>query len=518
MTRTVNIIGAGPGGLAAAMLLARSGVRVRVFERLDVPGGRTSTISTPQGFRFDLGPTFFLYPRVLEDIFVACGRDLRREVEMVRLDPQYRLVFGAGGELLATPDIARMEAEVSRLSPSDRGSFTRFMQATREKFARFAPFLEQPFESWIDLASPDLLKLVPILKPWRSLDAELGTFFSDERIRLAFTFQSKYLGMSPFRCPSLFSILSFLEYEHGVYHPIGGCGAVSVAMARIAGELGAEVRYGEAVEGLEFSGRRITAVRTASGTHAADATIVNADFARSMTRLVPDRLRRRWNDRRIASRRFSCSTIMLYLGIEGRYDDVAHHNIYLSENYRDNLADIEHRHRLSADPSMYVQNACVTDPTLAPRGMSTLYLLIPVTHRHPNVDWRREGPRYREVALDQMERIGIRGVRDRIRYEKMLTPDDWQEQYEIYRGATFNLSHDLGQMLHMRPHNRFEDVERMYLVGGGTHPGSGLPVIYSSARITTDLLLDDLGIGRASAAAPRTTTGRVRGEEPAAAV
>jgi phytoene desaturase len=287
-------------------------------------------------------------------------------------------------------------------------------------------------------------------------------------------------------------------------------------MARIAQDMGVEIRYGEPVEGLEFAGRRITAVRTGSGTHAADATVVNADFARSMTRLVPDRLRRRWNDRKIASRRFSCSTFMLYLGIEGRYDDVAHHNIYLSENYRENLADIEHRHVLSRDPSMYVQNASVTDPTLAPRGMSTLYLLIPVTHRHPNVDWRREGPRYREVALDQMERIGIRGVRDRIRYEKMLTPDDWQEGYEIYRGATFNLSHDLGQMLHMRPHNRFEDVERMYLVGGGTHPGSGLPVIYSSARITTDLLLADLGVGPAGPVRQRASASPMRGQEPAA--
>ena len=508
MSRTVNIIGAGPGGLACAMLLAGSGVRVRVFERLPVPGGRTSTISTPEGFRFDLGPTFFLYPRVLDDIFAACGRDLRQEVELVRLDPQYRLIFGAGGELCATPDVARMEAEVTRLSPGDGGAFTRFMESTRAKFERFAPFLEQPFQSWRDLASPDLLKLMPLLKPWRSLDTELGTFFSDERIRLAFTFQSKYLGMSPFRCPSLFSILSFLEYEHGVYHPIGGCGAVSAAMARIAADMGVDIRYGEPVESLEFAGRRITAVKTGTGRHEADATVVNADFARSMTRLVPDSLRRRWNDRRIASRRFSCSTFMLYLGIDGRYDDVAHHNIYLSEDYRQNLADIEHRHRLSADPSMYVQNACVTDPTLAPRGSSTLYLLIPVTHRHPNVDWRREGPGYREVALDQLERIGIRGVRDRIRYEKMLTPDDWQDGYEIYRGATFNLSHDLGQMLHMRPHNRFEDVEGMYLVGGGTHPGSGLPVIYSSAKITTDLLLDDLGLSRPRAVArtaPRST-------------
>ena len=516
MTRTVTIIGAGPGGLASAMLLAKAGLRVRVLERMAVPGGRTSTIATPEGFKFDLGPTFFLYPRVLEEIFSTCGYDLRREVEMVRLDPQYRLIFGAGGELLATPDVTRMEAEVSRLSPADAGSFTRFMTATREKFTRFAPFLEQPFESWMDLATPDLFKLMPILKPWKSLDAELGTFFSDERIRLAFTFQSKYLGMSPFRCPSLFSILSFLEYEHGVFHPIGGCGAVSTAMARIAQEMGVEVHYEEPVEALEFEGRRITAVRTPRGRYAADATVVNADFARSMTRLVPDRLRRRWSDRKIASRRFSCSTFMLYLGIDGQYDDVAHHNIYLSENYRDNLADIEHRHRLSADPSMYVQNACITDPTLAPRGMSTLYLLIPVTHRHPNVDWRREAPRYREVALDQMERIGIRGIRERIRYEKMLTPDDWQDGYEIYRGATFNLSHDLGQMLHMRPHNRFEDIDRMYLVGGGTHPGSGLPVIYSSARITTDLLLEDLDCAAAGPSS-RRTPGREPGRRGRAA-
>jgi phytoene desaturase len=514
MTRTVNIIGAGPGGLATAMLLAREGVRVRLLERLPVPGGRTSTITTREGFRFDLGPTFFLYPRVLEEIFSACGYDLRSEVEMVRLDPQYRLVFGAGGELLCTPDIARMEAAVSALSPDDRGSFTRFMLQTREKFQRFAPFLEQPFEGWRDLASPDLLKLMPILKPWKSLDAELGTFFSDERIRLAFTFQSKYLGMSPFRCPSLFSILSFLEYEHGVYHPIGGCGAISAAMARIAADMGVEIHYDEPVESLGFAGRRITSVKTARGEYEADATVVNADFARSMTRLVPDRLRRRWNDRRIAAKRFSCSTFMLYLGIDGIYDEIPHHTIYLSENYRDNLADIETRHRLSRDPSMYVQNACVTDPTLAPDGMSTIYLLIPTTHRHPNVDWTREAAGFREVALDQMERIGISGIRERIRYEKMITPDDWQDGYEIYRGATFNLSHDLTQMLHLRPHNRFEDIDRMYLVGGGTHPGSGLPVIYSSARITSDLLLDDLDIGAGSrpstrpVAAPRRSPPR----------
>jgi phytoene desaturase len=268
-------------------------------------------------------------------------------------------------------------------------------------------------------------------------------------------------------------------------------------MARIATDMGVEIHYSEPVESIQFDGRKVASLRTPRAEYTADATVVNADFARTMTRLVPDRLRRRWSDRRIASKRFSCSTFMLYMGIEGRYD-IPHHTIYLSENYRGNLADIETRHALGPDPSMYVQNACITDPSLAPEGHSTLYLLIPVTHRHPNIDWRREAARYREVALDQMERIGIEGIRQRIRYEKMVTPDQWQDDYEIYRGATFNLSHDLGQMLHLRPHNRFEDLEKVYLVGGGTHPGSGLPVIYSSARITADLLLDDLGMAAAN--------------------
>ncbi|MCX7389710.1 MAG: phytoene desaturase family protein [Planctomycetia bacterium] len=494
MTHTVNIIGAGPGGLACAMLLAHAGIRVRILERASVPGGRTSTISTPEGFHFDLGPTFFLYPRILEEIFTTCGYDLNREIEMIKLDPQYRLVFGNSGELLATPNTQRMEEAVTALSPADAGSFTRFMTYTREKFEKFAPVLEKPFESWFDLASPDLLRLLPLLSPWRSLDAELGRFFSDERIRLAFTFQSKYLGMSPFRCPSLFSILSFLEYEHGVYHPIGGCGAVSVAMARIAQQMGVEILYNEPVESIRFEGRRVAALRTSQAEYTADATVINADFARTMTRLIPDHLRRRWNNRSIESKRFSCSTFMLYLGLDGIYEHVPHHTIYLSEHYRENLADIEKHHRIGSDPSMYVQNACVTDPSLAPRGMSTLYILVPVTHRHPNVDWRREAPRFREIALDQLERVGIHDVRKKIRYERMLTPDDWEDQYEIYRGATFNLSHNLGQMLHKRPHNRFEELAGVYLVGGGTHPGSGLPVIYSSARITSKLLLKDLGV------------------------
>lgn len=491
MSKRIVIVGAGPGGLAAAMLLARAGLSVKVVERQPQVGGRTSTLSG-DGFQFDLGPTFFLYPRVLEEIFASVGSNFRREVPMVRLDPQYHLIFGSGGRLDCTPDVQRMVEQVARINPDDAAQFPRFLDENRVKLDRFRSILERPWLRWTDLMSLEMIKMLPLVRPWLSLDSELGRYFSDPRIRLAFAFQSKYLGMSPFQCPSLFSILSFLEYEHGVWHPIGGCGEVSRAMARVARKLGAEICLGEDVEQILFEGKRAVGVRTNKAEHRCDGIVINADFAQAMTRLVPDHLRRRWKDNRLARKRYSCSTFMLYLGIEGLESNLGHHTIHMAEDYEKNLREIEKKHVLSEDPSFYVQNACVTDPSLAPAGHSTLYVLLPVTHQHANVDWKAESARYRQLALRQVEeKLGISQLEKRIRFERMVTPADWEHKYQIYRGATFNLAHNLLQMLHLRPRNRFEDLQGVYLVGGGTHPGSGLPVIYESARISSRLILQD---------------------------
>ncbi len=491
--RRVVVVGAGPGGLASAMQLAHAGCEVTLLERRDRVGGRTSAIDR-DGFRFDCGPTFFLYPRVLSEIFQSVGLELMDEIPMRRLDPQYRLTFGSGGQLDCTPDLDEMDRQIADFAPADVGALRRYMDDNRVKLAKFRPILESPFSSMFDLIRPSLLAAARHLHPFRSLGTELERYFSDPRLVIAFAFQAKYLGMSPFQCPSLFSILSFLEYEHGVWHPIGGCSRVSERMSEIAESMGVTIRLNEPVRSVEMSGRRLTALQTDAERYQADAFVVNADFAHWMTHTIPNANRRRWSDERIATKRFSCSTFMLYLGIDGTYENLPHHNIHISRDYEANLNEIEHLHVLSKDPSFYLQNASVTDPSLAPDGQSTLYILVPVTHQHENVDWSIESDRFRELTLDRLSAIGLDDIRSRIRVEHRITPADWESDYAIYRGATFNLAHNLGQMLHLRPRNRFEEIDGVYLTGGGTHPGSGLPVIYESSRITSRLLLNDLGV------------------------
>ncbi|MBV9656182.1 MAG: phytoene desaturase [Acetobacteraceae bacterium] len=499
------IVGGGPGGLASALLLARHKARVTLFERAPALGGRSALIREA-GFTFDTGPTFFLYPRVLEEIVASCGFDLRREVDLLQLDPMYRLQFEAGQRIDATADLPALQRQIAAFDAHDGANLPAFMEENRRKLALFRPALERGFDSVRDLLSPEVLRALPLLRPLRSVDADLRRHFRHPLVRLAFSFQCKYLGMSPFQCPSLFTILSFLEYEHGVFHPRGGCGAVMEALGRIARRMGVDIRLSQPVERIEISGRRATGVRVGGGFVPADAVLVNADFAHAMKTLVPNAARRRWTDGKLARKKYSCSTFMLYLGIEGAVEELPHHTVYLAEDFVGNLRDLDEGRRLTENPSVYVQNACRTDPTLAPKGCSTLYLLVPVPHRSEHIDWN-DTAAARARAFRQLERLGVRDLERRIRVERMMTPRSWEEQ-GIYRGATFNLRHSYDQMLCFRPHNRFEDLDRVYLVGGGTHPGSGLPVIFESARISARALCDDLGLqerARAPANQPAMT-------------
>ena len=493
-TPSVAIIGAGPGGLASALLLAKSGVNVTVFERSSAVGGRNKVFDR-DGFKFDLGPTFFHYPEVIEDIFKAIGMDAHEELNLHKLELNYRLIFGQGGELDCTSDLDVMTERIRELSgDQNANAFRRYVKDNRMKLEKSKACLQEPWYGPSDLLSKRAMRVAGVLRPQRSVAKDLMKLFDDDRLMLAMSFQTKYLGMSPFNCPSLFTMLAFLEYEYGIFHPLGGLGSVSERMAAIAKDLGVTFRMNEAVESVIMDGKTITGVRTAKGDFMADRVVMNADFANGMTQLFPDKVRKKWSNKKLDSKKYSCSTFMLYLGVDRTYDELPHHQIYASATYENNLEDIEKHHRLTwDDPSVYVQNASVTDPSLAPEGCSTVYALVPVSHVHENIDWSKEKDAYRDRILEQIEsKLGFENLKDHIVTEMVITPEDWGDH--CYRGAVFNLAHGLDQMLWRRPKNQFDEINNLYLVGGGTHPGSGLPVIYESARISSKLLRDSLGI------------------------
>jgi phytoene desaturase len=490
------------------MLLASAGCRVTIVEARDRVGGRTRRIEANAGgrrFAFDCGPTFFMMPYVLEEIFASTGRRLADYAELTRLDPMYRLLLGRDGgrpplTIDTTQDLSRMAAQLAAIEPSDGPAFLRFIADNRRKLGLMTPILRSPIRSVTDLLTWDGMRVAPTLQPWRSLYDLLASYFRNEQIRLALAFQSKYLGMSPFECPSLFSILPFIEYEYGIWHPRGGCNALTQAMARACVELGVSIRCNAAVDRLLFDGRRCVGIGKADEEERFDHVVLNADATWALKHLIPERLRGGWTDRRIDSQRYSCSTFMMYLGVRGHVA-LPHHTIYTSASYRENIDDIAIHGRMSEDPSVYVCNPSPIDPTLAPEGDSSLYVLVPTPNTStprgggPPIDWTTAAPTLRERAYRQLEGIfGIDDIRKRVLSETLLTPADWRSE-RINHGATFNLAHTLPQMLHRRPHHRLQGFDGLWLVGGGTHPGSGLPVIFLSAQITASLLCKEAGVG-----------------------
>ena len=482
----ILVVGAGPGGLTTAMLLAARGFKVTLVEKQDRVGGRSAAMLR-NGYKFDTGPTFLMMKFILDEVFEEAGRRSEDYLKFVKLEPMYRLQFD---DLAVEPttDHAAMLKQLNEKFPGNAKGYWKFLKTEQERFRKMYPCLQKDYGSLKSYLSSDLLKAVPHLSLGKSVMDVLGGYFKPDRLKLCFTFQAKYLGMSAWNCPGLFAILPFVEHAYGVYHTQGGLSEISEAMARVCRELGVDIRLNSPVKQLILKGRDVTGVELESGESIfADETVLNADFGYAMNHLVPPGVLKKYTPPKIDDREFSCSTFMLYLGVDKVYD-LPHHTIFFSKDYRKNIEDVFQRKVLSDEVSFYVRNASVTDPGLAPSGHSALYVLVPVPNKTAAIDWSKEKPAFRDRLLDAMEtRGGMVGLRQHIREEIVLSPDEWQNQ-NIHFGATFNLAHKLSQMLYFRPRNKFEELGNCYLVGGGTHPGSGLPTIYESGRIAANLI------------------------------
>lgn len=485
--KKIVVVGAGPGGLAAAMQLSAAGHHVTVFEKQGQLGGRTSKL-TLGDYQFDLGPTFYMMPEVLEEAFERSGRNLHNYVDMREIDPLYTLKFG---DVSFTPsrNVEETRAQIERLFPGNGEGYQRFLALEEKKFERVTALLKQPFTRFRDFFSKEMILALPRLNAFDTVYGRLSTYFTDERLKWAFSFQAKYLGMSAWDCPGTFTILSFLEHYHGLFHPIGGVNQVCEAMGRVIREYGGEIFLNTPVKQVLVENGSAHGVLLESGEEiAADDVVINADFGYAASHLFDQSNLKKYKKEKLAKKKLSLSTFMLYLGVDKPLD-LPHHMVLFSENYQKNVEDITKRGIVSEDLSIYVHNPSKLDPTLAPKGKSALYILVPVPNLDAGIDWETVKPELREQILDRLaEESGLEDLREHIEVEKIISPLEWEQDYHVYRGATFNLGHQLKQMMYFRPHNKFDDVDHCFLVGGGTHPGSGLPTIFQSAIISTDLL------------------------------
>ncbi len=484
----IIVVGAGPGGLTAAMILAHRGFNVTVVEKEKQVGGRNAAIRL-KGFTFDTGPTFLMLKDILDEVFEEAGKHSDNYMEFMRLDPMYRLQFD-DRILEPSNDRETMRAQIAKHFPGEEAGLDKYMKTEKKRFDLMYPCLQKDYATLGQFFSREFRKALPFLSLGRTLMDVLGDYFKSEKLKLAFTFQAKYLGMSPWECPGAFGILSYIEHAFGVYHVRGGLSEISESMAKVVKENGGKILLGSKVKQLLLDGKTVKGVELENGKHLmSDDVIINADFAHAMSHLVPDGVLRKYSSQTLKKRDYSCSTFMLYLGLDKVYK-MPHHTIVFANDYRTNVDDIFKRKLLSQDVSVYIRNASINDPTLAPKGKSAIYVLVPVANLSAQgIDWQKETPAFRNMVLKTIaQKTMMKDIEKHIVVEKIISPDLWEKDYAVYNGATFNLAHQLLQMLYFRPRNRFEELKRCYLVGGGTHPGSGLPTIYESGRITANLI------------------------------
>jgi phytoene desaturase len=490
----IVVVGAGLGGLAAAIRLQAAGHQVTLLEKRAQLGGRAAQLKA-DGYTFDMGPSIITAPQLLHDLWSSAGARLVDDVDLVPLTPYYRIYFADGRHFDYGGAPEQVEAQLRAFDPDAVDGHRRFMAATRHIYQRaFEDLAAQPFHKFATF-----LKLVP--EPLRLNAAQsvydfVSRFFRDPQLRTVFSFHPLFIGGNPFRASAIYSIVPYLERQGGVWFARGGMYSVVAAMHLLFTRLGGQTRLWTGVEEVlvDDTTRRATGVRLDNGESlTADAVVLNADVATAYMRLVPARYRRTMTDRRIRGYRYSMSCFLLYLGLDRQYPQLLHHTIVMAPRYRGLIHDIFDGQGLPPDMSLYLHAPSKTDPSMAPTDGESLYVLVPVPHLGKGIDWTREAKPFRDRIVHFLEHdFGLTGLEQSIKFEHRFTPIDFRDDLSSYLGSAFSIEPTLVQSAYFRPHNVSEDIDGLYLVGAGTHPGAGIPGVLLSAPITSDLVVQAL--------------------------
>lgn len=494
MSAKIAIVGAGPGGLATAIRLASQGYAVEIYEKTDRVGGRMAGLQVGD-YAFDSGPTILQLPHLFDDLFASAGLHRQDYISFKPLELFNRLHFWDGTQLDLTTDLTTFKASLAEMRADLPSAFDRWCEEHERKYqAGYGPYLGTPVRPILGYLKPDELLSALSFRPWETLYQHFWNFFQDDRLVYALGYSSKYLGMHPSRCASIFSLIPYLEFAEGVWHPMGGFRALAQAMGQAAQDLGVKIHLNTPVQQVWIEGRQARGLMLQQGGPVtADAVVVNADFAYAQRHLLPDSARGRYTNARLERLEFSCSTFMLYLGVDRRYEALPHHQIYLSDHVRRRDRPFVDDSALDrVDPPFYVCNPSIVDPGNAPPGHSTLYVLVPIPNTRYSVDWATQQKAYRDFIVQRLPRLGFEDIDSHIVTEACYTADTWQTDYNVHLGAVFNLSHGWTQLGPLRPPIRSETTRGLYWVGGAVHPGSGLLTILEAAKSTQVFLSQDI--------------------------
>ena len=491
--QTAIVIGAGIGGIATAARLAKNGYDVTVLEKNDTAGGRCNQI-VQDGHRFDIGPTLFLMPEVWEETFASLGEKMSDHLELKRIDPTYKVHFDDGLKLELTSDIGKMQTQLEKV---ERTAFSGFLNYITEGNKHYKMSLEKfvgrNFYNIFEYLSLSNLPLIFQLKALAKHHANTGRFFKDERLKAAFTFQNMYLGLSPYDAPATYSLLQYTELAEGVWYPMGGMYAAILALTGIAEKLGVKFIFEAPVKRLHVDHSKVVSVELEDGRQfSSDIFIGNADLPYIYKELLPDAKEARKLDKKL----YTCSTIMFYWGVDKEFPQIAHHNVFLGGDYKASFDRIFNDHTLPEVPSFYVHAPARTDVAAAPKGQDTIYALMPVGHldARSKQDWNALVERARATIFTRLaEELGVNDLKEHIKFEIVYQPEVWQERFNLTKGAAFGLSHNFWQVGYLRPHNRHKQYKNLYFAGASTHPGTGLPIVLLSARLTTERILKEAG-------------------------